>query len=115
MILGNATRVFVYQAPVDMRRQIDGLSLLAQGISAEVLSGAAFVFFNRPRDKVKILWWDGSGLCLFSKRLDDRGFPWPLDNGADSTVTLSPAQLSMLLEGIDWRAPERRWQPAVAG
>jgi transposase len=100
----------------DMRKGMDGLAMLVQGVlDRDPFSGHLFAFRGRKANLVKILWWDGSGLCLFSKRLDDRGFPWPLDSGAGSTVTLSPAQLSMLLEGIDWRAPERRWQPAVAG
>lgn len=100
----------------DMRKGMDGLAMLVQGVlKGDPFSGHLFAFRGRKANLVKILWWDGTGLCLFSKRLDDRGFPWPSAEVAGETVVLSPAQLSMLLEGIDWRAPERRWQPAAAG
>ncbi len=70
---------------------------------------------DRLRQIVKILYWDGTGLCLFSKRLEEGRFAWPSVDEAGDTVSLTSAQLSMLIEGIDWRAPERRWRPAVAG
>lgn len=61
---------------------------------------------------VKVLWFDGDGLCLFIKRLERGRFVWP--QAEDGTVSLTPAQLSMLLEGIDWRRPQRTWQPQMA-
>ena len=64
-------------------------------------------------DRVKLIWWDGQGFCLFAKRLEKGRFVWPVTK--DGSVTLTPAQLSMLLEGIDWRTPQRTWQPSVAG
>ena len=100
----------------DMRKGMDGLAMLVQGVlKADPFSGHLFAFRGRKANLIKILWWDGTGLCLFSKRLATGAFPWPSAEVAGETVTLSPAQLSMLLEGIDWRAPERRWQPAAAG
>jgi transposase len=71
-----------------------------------------FVFRGRRGDRIKVLWWDGQGLCLFAKRLERGRFQWP--QAKDGSVVLSPAQLSMLLEGIDWRAPRRSWAPEVA-
>jgi transposase len=62
---------------------------------------------------VKVLYWDGQGFCLFAKRLEKGRSVWPVTK--DGSVTLTPAQLSMLLEGIDWRTPQRTWQPSVAG
>ena len=62
---------------------------------------------------MKVLWHDGQGLCLFSKRLDRGKFLWP--STADVTVSITPAQLGYLLEGIDWRAPQRSWRPLAAG
>jgi transposase len=62
---------------------------------------------------LKILYWDGQGFCLFAKRLEKGRFVWPITK--EGVVTLSPAQLSMLVEGIDWRAPQRTWTPQVAG
>ena len=64
-------------------------------------------------DLVKLLWWDGDGLCLFAKRLERGRFVWP--RAAAGVVVLSRAQLSMLLEGIDWRMPRRTWRPELAG
>mgnify|MGYP000461975292 CR=1 FL=1 len=59
--------------------------------------------------------WDGNGLCLFTKRLDQGGFVWPQADDPGGQVVLSPAQLSMLFESIDWRAQERMWRPQRAG
>ena len=64
-------------------------------------------------DLVKVIWWDGQGACLFMKRLERGRFVWP--SAKEGKVALTPAQLSMLLEGIDWRAPERTWRPLAAG
>jgi transposase len=70
--------------------------------------------FSRGRrgDLIKLLWWSGDGLCLFSKRLERGRFLWP--QATSGTVALTPAQLSMLLEGIDWRRPVRSYEPQMA-
>jgi transposase len=70
---------------------------------------------GRKANLIKIVFWDGNGLCLFTKRLDQGGFIWPQADDRGGKVVLSSAQLSLLLEGIDWRAPERVWRPAAAG
>jgi transposase len=75
-------------------------------------SGHVFFFRGRRGDLIKVLWWTGDGLCLLAKRLERGRFVWP--QASDGTVSLSQAQLSMLLEGIDWRRPERTWRPASA-
>lgn len=95
----------------DLRRGFTGLSAIAQTILEQnPFSGHVFVFRGRRGDLIKLLWWDGDGLCLFSKRLERGRFIWPqADKG---TVSLSRAQLSMLLEGIDWRRPVRTAAPA---
>ena len=74
--------------------------------------GHVFVFRGRWGDIVKLLWWDGDGLCLFSKRLERERFIWP--QATEGAVCLTRAQLSMLLEGIDWRRPQRTWTPEIA-
>jgi transposase len=76
-------------------------------------SGAIIAFRGKRGDLVKLLWYDGQGLCLFSKRMDRGRFVWPVTK--EGSVNLSSAQLSMLLEGIDWRRPERTWAPSLAG
>jgi len=64
-------------------------------------------------DLLKVIWHDGQGACLFTKRLERGRFLWP--SPADGVVTISPAQLGYLLEGIDWRAPQKTWRPFSAG
>jgi transposase len=96
-----------------MRRGFDGLSAKVQTVlEQQPFSGHVFVFRGRRGDIVKLLWWDGDGLCLFSKRLERGRFIWP--KAESGTVSLSRAQLSMLLEGIDWRRPERTFTPQIA-
>jgi transposase len=107
------TRVWLAAGVTDMRKGFDGLAGLVQTQLAEnAFSGHVFVFRGRRGDKLKLLWWSGDGLCLFAKRLERGRFVWPQ---ADSGVVhLTTAQLSMLLEGIDWRRPERTWQPSLS-
>ncbi len=76
-------------------------------------SGHLFVFRGRRGDLLKIIWWDAQGACLFTKRLERGRFVWPA--AKDGKVSLSPSQLAMLLEGIDWRAPLKSWKPLTAG
>src|SRR3982074_1496039 len=64
---------------------------------------------------IKIVYWDGTGLCLFTKRLEHGVFLWPSNVEPGGTLMLTSAQWSMLIDGVDWRAPERQWRPAVAG
>ena len=100
----------------DMRKGIDGLAMLVQGVlRQDPFSGHLFLFRGRKANLIKIVFWDGTGLCLFTKRLEQGRFQWPVTCEMGGTVMLSSSQLSMLIEGIDWRVPERRWRPAVAG
>ena len=104
------TRVWLAAGHTDMRRGFDGLAAMVQSALAEnPFSGHVFVFRGRRGDIIKVLWFDGQGLCLFAKRLERGRFVWP--QAASGAVSLTPAQLSMLLEGIDWRMPQRTWQP----
>lgn len=107
------TRVWIAAGVTDMRKGMDGLSALVQmTLTKDPFAGHVFVFRGRRGDQVKLLWWSGDGMNLYVKRLERGRFVWPqADSGA---VHLSPAQLSMLLEGIDWRRPARTWQPEMA-
>lgn len=98
-------RVYLATGHTDMRKGINGLSTLATNIVTENLEqGALFVFRGKKADRIKILWWDGQGYCLYYKCLGRGKFTWP--SGQDmSSVSITKAQLSMLLEGIDWRLP----------
>src|SRR2546430_825390 len=84
-----------------------------KGVGEGSLLGAGFCFRGRRGDLIKLLWWDGDGLCLFAKRLEPGRFIWPRTE--QGVAVLTPAQLSMLLEGIDWRRPVRTTQPVLAG
>lgn len=107
------TRVWLAAGVTDMRKGMDGLAALAQtALSENPFSGHIFVFRGRRGDLVKLLWFDGDGLCLFAKRLERGRFVWP--QAESGSVALSAAQLSMLLEGIDWRRPTRTWIPEIA-
>jgi transposase len=107
-------RVWLACGHTDMRRGFDGLSAqVQQRLGQSPFTGELFVFRGRRGDLIKILCWDGQGLCLFSKRLEKGRFIWP--QAKDGAVSLTAAQLSMLLEGIDWRMPVRTWHPELAG
>ena len=111
--LPSGTRIWLAAGLTDMRRGFDGLAALAQSaLEQEPFSGHVFVFRGRRGDIIKLLWWDGQGMCLFAKRLEKGRFIWP--QAQSGSVSLTPAQLSMLLEGIDWRMPVRTWQPTLA-
>jgi transposase len=106
------TRIWIAAGVTDMRRGFDGLSAQVQtALEQQPFSGHVFVFRGRRGDIVKLLWFDGDGLCLFAKRLERGRFIWP--KAERGTVSLSRAQLSMLLEGIDWRRPERTFSPQI--
>ena len=112
-------RIHLALGPTDMRKGFDGLALLVQEVlRADPFSGHLFVFRGKRAGMLKILFHDGSGMCLFAKRLDQGAFTWPSTQPqADGTVlvTLSPAQLSMLLEGLEWRAPVQTRRLMIAG
>ena len=109
-----STKVWLAAGVTDMRKGFNGLAALAQDVlKQDPFSGHLFVFRGRRGDLLKVIWFDGQGACLFSKRLEKGRFVWP--SAANGKMTLTPAQLSMLLEGIDWRAPERTWRPLTAG
>jgi transposase len=107
------TKLWLAAGVTDMRKGMDGLAALVQTTLADnPFSGHVFLFRGRRGDLVKLLWFDGDGLCLFAKRLERGRFVWP--QASSGSVCLSAAQLSMLLEGIDWRRPSRTWQPERA-
>ena len=108
------TRVWLAAGVTDMRKGFNGLSAQVQKVlAADPYCGHLFVFRGRRGDLIKVVWWDGQGACLFSKRLERGRFVWP--SPVDGKVAITAAQLAMLLEGIDWRAPQRTWRPLTAG
>ena len=107
------TRVWLAAGVTDMRKGMGGLAALVQTALAEnPFSGHVFVFRGKRGDLVKVLWWSGDGMNLYAKRLERGRFVWP--QASSSAVHLTNAQLSMLLEGIDWRRPQFSFQPERA-
>ncbi len=106
-------RVYLACGVTDMRRGFDGLAAQVQMVlRVDPHAGHFFIFRGRRGDLIKVIWHDGQGACLFSKRLERGRFVWP--QAKDGSVALTAAQLSMLLEGIDWRAPARTCVPEAA-
>src|ERR1035441_9999620 len=111
--LAAGTQIWIVAGGTDMRRGFTGLAGMVQTtLEQSPFSGHVFVFRGKRGDLIKVLWWDGDGLCLFAKRLERGRFIWP--QATEGTVSLTRAQLSMLLEGIDWRRPVRTAEPQLA-
>jgi transposase len=97
-----------------MRKGMQGLALLVQQhLERDPHGGDLYVFRGRGGSLVKIIWHDGVGMSLYAKRLERGHFIWPA--AKDGAISLGPAQLSYLLEGIDWRNPQYSWRPTSAG
>ncbi|MGA1344227.1 MAG: IS66 family insertion sequence element accessory protein TnpB [Hyphomonas sp.] len=107
-------RVWLATGVTDMRKGWSSLSLLVQEqMKLDPHGGHLFVFRGRQGGLIKVIWHDGQGACLFTKRLERGRFIWPSTTG--EPVCLSAAQLGYLLEGIDWRAAQQTWRPQAAG
>lgn len=112
-----ATRVLVATRPVDFRKGMDGLAALVTAqLGGDPFSGVVYVFRAKKADRVKLVWWDGTGLCLMAKKLEAGAFSWPSVH--DGVMRLTAAQLGALLEGLDWRRvrqARRTKVPQIAG
>lgn len=110
----SGVRVLIAAGATDMRRGMNGLALqIQQTLKRDPQAGDIFAFRGRRGDLIKVLWHDGLGMSLYTKRLERGRFIWP--SPADGSVVITPAQLGYLLEGIDWRPPQRTWRPQTAG
>lgn len=117
LTLPPSVRVYVSTRPTNMHKSFDGLSALVSGeMGLPPMGGHLFVFFGRRADQVKVLYWDRTGYCVWSKRLErgrfkvGRAMP-----GADGCVEIESAELALILEGIDLAGARRRsrWRPTV--
>ncbi|HJN75642.1 MAG TPA: IS66 family insertion sequence element accessory protein TnpB [Myxococcota bacterium] len=106
---GAGVRIFVGVEPVDMRGSFDALAGAARRLGLEPTDGHLYLFLNRRRRLCKAIWFDGSGWCLFSKRLERGTFELPDVPAGTDRVAVDAATLASLLEGIDLKAPRRRW------
>ncbi|WP_419739212.1 IS66 family insertion sequence element accessory protein TnpB [Ruegeria sp.] len=108
------TRVWLAAGVTDMRRGFNTLAAQAEKVlELDPYSGHLFVFRGRRGDLLKIIWWDSQGAWLFSKRLERGRFVWPA--AKDGKISVTAAQLSMLLEGIDWRMSRKTWRSLSTG
>ena len=106
-------RIMVASQPVDFRKGMDSLAaLVAQTLASDPFTGDVFIFRSKRSDRLKLLIWDGSGLCLITKRLEAGAFTWPPVR--DGAVTLSAVQLRLLFTGLDWRQLGLRAVPVSA-
>ena len=112
-----AVRIWLGHEPVDLRRSFDGLAeQVRQCLAADPLSGHVFVFRNKRADRVKLLYWDEDGFVIVYKRLEAGTFRWPAPVEGQTRVLLRAAELTMLLDGIDWqnaRRSKRYHRPAT--
>jgi transposase len=111
----SAVRIFLWTAPVDMRKGFDGLQALVRAAGMDVFSGHLFVFVSRRADRAKILSWERGGFVLWYKRLSKGTFGVRRDGDAASVEVLDPGQLAMLLDGVDYKRVRRskRWEPKL--
>jgi transposase len=107
--LGAATRVYVAVGSTDMRKGFEGLyGLVRDQLGLDPLSGHLCLFCNKGRNRLKVLYWDGSGLWICAKRLERGRFSWPSDGEHSARVTLTQEELSLLLGGIDLTRTRRK-------
>lgn len=110
----SGVRVWIATGVTDMRRGMNSLSLQVQEVlKRDPHGGDLFVFRGKRGDLLKVLWHDGLGMSLYVKRLEKGKFVWPVTVG--DAVRITPAQLGYMLEGIEWRHPQRTYRPQVAG
>jgi transposase len=103
-----AVRIWLATTPADMRKSFDALAeLVRHHLHNDPLSGHLFVFRNRKSDRVKLLYWDEDGFVIVYKRLEEGVFPFPAAVDGQTSVTLRAAELTMLLDGVDWQNAKR--------
>ncbi|MEF2074790.1 IS66 family insertion sequence element accessory protein TnpB [Consotaella aegiceratis] len=100
-MIPSGAKVFLASHPIDFRKGPDGLMALVRDAGADPFSGALYVFRAKRADRIKIVWFDGTGVCLYSKRLEKNVFCWPRIGHA--RVQLNQAQLLALVDGLDWK------------
>jgi transposase len=115
--VGPATRIYLAAGATDMRKGFEGLyGLVRDRLLCEPLSGHIFAFANAGRNRLKLIFWDGTGLWVCSKRLEKGRFRWPEAEGGESKVKLSHEELALLLGGIDLKQTRgRRWHRVESG
>ena len=113
--LSSSARVYLACGVTDMRKGMVGLAMIVQqSLTEDPFGGAIFAFRGRRAGLIKLIWHDGVGLCMLTKRLEQGQFVWPSAT-ATGRIALSASQLVALLDGCEWRAPQPRRRPELAG
>ncbi|MDX4076615.1 IS66 family insertion sequence element accessory protein TnpB, partial [Brucella sp. NBRC 113783] len=114
-MISSGVVVYVSCQPVDFRKGAASLMAVVRDGGLDPFNGALYVFRSKRADRVRIVWWDGSGVCLYSKTLEDRGFCWP--GLSVARIRLDHSQLMALLAGMDWKKirPNRTRRPLLTG
>jgi len=113
MLPSSPQRVFLASGSTDMRKAINGLSILVeQALELNPFTGDLFVFCNRSRNMIKILYWDNNGFAIWQKRLEKHLFPWP--STADDVVSIGAKELNWLLSGLDYSAAHKQLNYSAA-
>lgn len=104
-MIPSGVKIFLANKPVDFRKGPDSLMALVREGGGDPFSGALYLFRAKRADRLKMVWWDGSGVCLFTKRLEEAGFCWSQNwpKIGEAQVQLHYAQLAALVEGMDWK------------
>ncbi len=106
---GSQARIYLYNVPVDMRRSFDGLMAIVQSeFEQDVRQGDLFLFINKRRDRIKLLWWDEDGLAIFMKRLEQGTFERPRMESDSKQLQMDRTELGLLLSGIELKSVKRR-------
>lgn len=114
--LHQAPRLYLYIKSVDMRRSFDGLHAIVQSeFKLNILTGDMFLFLNKRRDRIKILWWDGDGMAIFMKRLEAGTYQLPSVTADQASLVIDRTQVELLLSGIELNSVKRRkrYQPII--
>jgi len=114
---GTATRIYLAAGATDMRKGFDGLyALVRDRLELEPLSGHVFLFSNAQRNRMKLIYWDGSGLWVCAKRLERGCFRWPQAEAGQTKIVLSHEEMALLVGGIDLAGSRRRaWFRKIVG
>jgi transposase len=112
--IASGVKVWIATGHTDMRRGMNSLALLVQeAFKRDPHGGDLYVFRGRSGSLIKILWHDGLGMSLYTRRLERGRFIWP--QATDGVISISMSQLAYMLDGIDWRNPVQTWRPSAAG
>src|SRR5215210_8173366 len=107
--LSSSCRYYLYHAPTDMRKGFDSLSgIVSAQMNSNIFTGDVFIFINKKRNQLKLLMWEGDGLALYYKRLEEGTYELPVHHSTTHSVSITDQQLQLILQGISLKSVRRR-------